>query len=64
MDHILQAWHTFGRGIQCAAMLHGEAVPGDLFVKTFFIIGVAHYVLLIHSFYMSLSMWKFIQAEW
>lgn len=59
MDHVLQAWHTFRREIQCVAMLRGEAVPGDLLVKVSFIIGIAHYVLLIHSFYMSLCMWEF-----
>lgn len=63
MDHVLQVWHMFRRGIQCVAMLRGEAVPGDLLVKVFFIIGIAHCVILIHSFYMSLRMWKFIQPE-
>lgn len=53
-----------GREVQQVALLHVEAIPDDLLVKTFFTIDIAHCVVLIHSLYTSFNVRKSIRPEW
>lgn len=47
MDSIFWTLHTLmcalhGREVQQVALLHAEAIPDDLLVRTFFTIDIAH----------------------